>query len=263
MDHCGRGGVGQSSCRRSPQPRRSRSCAVSRGTLHRRVPQRLLQATETLARQFEYLSGPPAGASNRKLSWSAAFKPFRAMCSDTGSGVRAGRAPSAASSIFIGKGTVSGRSLTLPGISKSAAHRRFREVAAQLPAVQDLREHRKDLFADIELTMENLRPLVHDDEVRPRKGDVDRFLRAINLQMRVVGLFDPPPPNAAQRESANRHTGTRAPTVRSPTTVTPGQTGRALWWMVVEHPAGTKDQVVLGGIRERDGGLRRTIQSQA
>jgi hypothetical protein len=77
------------------------------------------------------------------------------------------------------------------GISKSAAHRRYDAAMEQLPPVQDALQHRLESLVDVELLLAQLRPLVHDDEVRPSPQDVNRFLRAIECEIKLLRLDQP------------------------------------------------------------------------
>ena len=47
------------------------------------------------------------------------------------------------------------------------------------------------MYADIELVLETLRPLVHDDEREPTKDDVMAFLRSLDAKVRLLGLDAP------------------------------------------------------------------------
>jgi hypothetical protein len=109
------------------------------------------------------------------------------------------------------------------GISKSTAHRRYKQVVAQLPAVQDLREHRGEVFADAEMVIDSLRDRVYDDEVRPPRHEMNVFMRCMETKMRVLGLYDPPPPPP--------------PVTRASTNAQLVPQGKSMWSMALEHPS--------------------------
>ena len=86
---------------------------------------------------------------------------------------------------------------------KSTVHRRYREALARLPAFRDIEAHRADVYADIELVLETLRPLVHDDEREPTKDDVAGFVRALDAKVRLLGL-DAPRESLVMHESVGQ-----------------------------------------------------------
>ncbi len=76
------------------------------------------------------------------------------------------------------------------GISKSQAQRVYR-VATGEQFKLDVARHRRELYADLELLIETLRPRVHDDEVPAHKDDVNAFLRANKAKALLLGLEAP------------------------------------------------------------------------
>jgi len=76
------------------------------------------------------------------------------------------------------------------GVSKSQAQRVYR-VATGEQFKLDIAHHRRDLYADLELLIEALRPFVHDDEAPPHKDHVNSFLRANKAKALLLGLEAP------------------------------------------------------------------------
>jgi len=109
------------------------------------------------------------------------------------------------------------------GVSKSTAARRYQEALALAPLVAEIDEHKRQLFAEAALVVENLSWAVHDDEHRPRRHEMSAFLRAIEIEMRLLGIYAPAPVyrrgNAKTRSSTNARVGSQS-----------------LWSAVVECP---------------------------
>jgi len=80
----------------------------------------------------------------------------------------------------------------LTGVSKSTAQRIYRDVLAETRGVRDIERHRARMFADLEMLVEALRPVVHDDECPPKQGDVASFLRALAAVAKLLGLNTSP-----------------------------------------------------------------------
>jgi len=55
----------------------------------------------------------------------------------------------------------------------------------------DIKEHRMDLYADLKILVEALRPYVHTDGIPPHKDDVAGFLRAEKALALLLGLEVP------------------------------------------------------------------------
>ena len=94
------------------------------------------------------------------------------------------------------------------GLSKSTVARRYQEALAMAPVVAEVEEHKRQLFAEAALVVENLRWAVHDDEHRPRRHEMSAFLRAIEIEMRLLGLYAPArvaQGSAKTRSSTNVH----------------------------------------------------------
>jgi len=79
----------------------------------------------------------------------------------------------------------------LTGVSKSSAQRAYRVVLAETRGVKEIERHSATMCADLEISIESLRPLVHDDENPPSTGDVARFLRALGAMAKLLGLNAP------------------------------------------------------------------------
>jgi hypothetical protein len=79
----------------------------------------------------------------------------------------------------------------LTGVSKSSAQRIYRDALAETRGIRDIERHRATLCADLEMLIETLRPLVHDDENPPSADDVTSFLRALGAKAKLLGLNAP------------------------------------------------------------------------
>jgi hypothetical protein len=73
-------------------------------------------------------------------------------------------------------------------LPKSTCYRRYGEALAALPAFADVELCRADVLADLDILLEILRPLVHDDELVPAKADVANFLKALATKMKLLDL---------------------------------------------------------------------------
>jgi len=71
----------------------------------------------------------------------------------------------------------------------------------------DAEAHRAELFADAQIMIENLRPAVLF-EGHPRARDVDRFLDALEMSMRILGMYDAAPPAPVAQGSAKTRSST-------------------------------------------------------
>ena len=67
------------------------------------------------------------------------------------------------------------------------------------------------------------------DEVRPRRHDMNVFMRCMETKMRAIGLYDPPPPPVAQRGNVETRPVTNGH--NEP----PGK-GKGVWSMVLANP---------------------------
>ena len=76
------------------------------------------------------------------------------------------------------------------GISKSQVQRVYREATGEQLKL-DTERHKKEVFADLQLLVEALRPYVHDDEVLPNKDAVTAFVRANKAKALLLGLEGP------------------------------------------------------------------------
>jgi len=76
------------------------------------------------------------------------------------------------------------------GVSKSQAQRVYRAATGEQFKL-GIEQHRRDLYADLELLIEVLRPIVHDDEVPPHKDHVNAFLRVNKAKALLLGLETP------------------------------------------------------------------------
>jgi hypothetical protein len=86
----------------------------------------------------------------------------------------------------------------LTGMSKSTCQRTYREVLAETRGVKDIERHRNEVFLDIEMTLETLRPFVLQlpapDDVDPMlspKELHDAWWRTLKAKREFLGLDAP------------------------------------------------------------------------
>jgi len=75
-------------------------------------------------------------------------------------------------------------------ISKTRAQQIY-HAATRAEYERDIKEHRMDLYADLKILVEALRPYVHTDGNPPHKDDVAGFLRAEKALALLLGLEVP------------------------------------------------------------------------
>jgi len=75
-------------------------------------------------------------------------------------------------------------------ISKTRVQQIY-HAATRAEYERDIKEHRMDLYADLKILVEALRPYVHTDGIPPHKDDVAGFLRAEKALALLLGLEAP------------------------------------------------------------------------
>jgi len=93
------------------------------------------------------------------------------------------------------------------GLSIAQCQRIFEAAMARRRGDVDAEAHRAELFADAQIMIENLRPAVLFEEY-PRARDVDRFLDALEMSMRILGMYDAAPPAPVAQGSAKTRSST-------------------------------------------------------
>ena len=82
------------------------------------------------------------------------------------------------------------------GRSISQCHRDYQRALARRRGDLDIERHRDEVFADLELLLDMLRPLVHGspplpDAICPTMADVDTFLKVLAAKVKLLGLNAP------------------------------------------------------------------------